>query len=301
MPKWMMLIPLLLLEFVQVAFTLSAMRLRAFCSEPNRIGVVGGSHSRLASEGGRITLTCCMPGTTNGHDQELLVWFDPQGKELTNHFTNPHSKSEHTAYSLPDYRSRNHLVTMLVIQQFNMDDAGVYSCRKGDPRSTIEPATVSIDARPRLLADYVPLPPISPENSGAAVVAGRPAFVPLEEGRNGEIACRINPNIPIEQVHLTWYFQGRQLIAPASVMIDSEQRGSSRIPIENIFNENFNEDSSPIELETTGLTREHQLMEASQQYEAAHGRPVSMDPAELGLRIVDHGQASLTLQILVFI
>ncbi|KAF6769535.1 hypothetical protein AHF37_12525 [Paragonimus kellicotti] len=189
---------------------------------------------------------------------------------------------------------------MLVIQQFNMDDVGVYSCRKGDPKSTIEPATVSIDARPRLLADYIPLPPISPENSGAAVVAGRPAFVPLEEGRNGEIACRINPNIPIEQVHLTWYFQGRQLIAPASVMIDSEQRGSSRIPTEHIFNENYNEESTPIELESTGLVHERQLMEASQQYEAAHGRPVSMDPAELGLRISDHGQASLTLQIFVF-
>lgn len=91
----------------------SVMALRAFCSKPNAVSIVGGAHSRLVNEGARVTLTCCMPGVSNGHDHEQLVWIGPKGTELANHFSVPHSRADHLAYSVPDFRSPNHLVRVM--------------------------------------------------------------------------------------------------------------------------------------------------------------------------------------------
>ncbi|VDP68354.1 unnamed protein product [Echinostoma caproni] len=264
------------------------MALRAFCSKPNTISVVGGAHSRLINEGGRVTLTCCMPGVSNGHDHEQLIWVGPSGEELANHFSTPHTRTEHFAYSVPDFRSPNHLVTLLVIQNFRMEDAGEYTCRKANPKHTVEPVSVSVIPRPRLLAEFIPLASTHPEDSGSAVVAGRPVFVVLEEGRSGQLTCRRNPQFRPDQVQITWYFQGRQLIAPSMAI----PRPKHLLSIGN-QNPSSRPNGSPLtqaELELAQLEKEKQLLEASRRVGVVGDRPVSLDPAELGISILDDGQ-----------
>ncbi|KAG5443040.1 3-oxoacyl-[acyl-carrier-protein] synthase [Clonorchis sinensis] len=291
MIRWIFhLVTLFVLEYFQEGSALSATQLQAFCSTPNTASIVGGSHRRLVTEGGRITLTCCMPGSSSGHDHEQLTWFDPRGRELTNHFANPLHKNEHATYSIPDFRSPNHLVTMLVIQRFELTDTGGYTCRKGNIESTVIPAVVMLDQRPRLLADYNPLPPSNPEDSGAAVVAGRPVFVALEEGRQGEITCRINQNNPVGEVHLTWYFQGRQLIAPA-LALNGKELGQTQLSYtEPSLNDMFNPQYSSVNGDLARVAKTTEFLQPSRRYDMLHGRPVSVDPAELGIRILDNGQ-----------
>ncbi|TPP62596.1 28S ribosomal protein S9 [Fasciola gigantica] len=264
------------------------MALRAFCSKPNTISIVGGAHSRLVNEGGRVTLTCCMPGMSNGHDHEQLIWIGPGGRELANHFSAPHSRAEHVAYSVPDFRSPNHLVTMLVIQSFQMEDIGEYTCRKANPRETEDPVSVMIIPRPRLLADFIPLAPTNAEDSGSAVVVGRPVFVVLEEGRSGQLACRRNPQFRPDQVQITWYFQGRQLIAPAMAI----PRPKHLLPVngQGHFNK-LNENShTQAEFELAQLEKEKEMLEASRRVGIVGDRPVSLDPSELGISILEDGQ-----------
>ncbi|THD25621.1 Fasciclin-2 [Fasciola hepatica] len=266
----------------------SVMALRAFCSKPNTISIVGGAHSRLVNEGGRVTLTCCMPGMSNGHDHEQLIWIGPGGRELANHFSAPHSRAEHVAYSVPDFRSPNHLVTMLVIQSFQMEDIGEYTCRKANPRQTEDPVSVMIIPRPRLLADFIPLAPTNAEDSGSAVVVGRPVFVVLEEGRSGQLACRRNPQFRPDQVQITWYFQGRQLIAPAMAI----PRPKHLLPVngQGHFNK-LNENSlTQAEFELAQLEKEKEMLEASRRVGIVGDRPVSLDPSELGISILEDGQ-----------
>ncbi|CAL8084774.1 unnamed protein product [Calicophoron daubneyi] len=297
MIRWLILTVLWIEFSTTVINCLSPTRLRAFCSTPDTIGVVGGNHDRLVTEGGRVTLTCCMPGDTHGHDHEQLVWFDPQNQELTNHFANPNPYPDfHVAYSVPDFRSTNHLVTNLVIQNFRKQDSGQYSCRKADPRNSVPPVAVSLAIRPRLLVDFAPMAPEDPADSGAAVVAGPPVFVALEEGRPGQIECHLNPTIPSNEIQLTWYFQGRQLIAPAHAIVRTEQTRPIGLEFESEGRVGANEKLRLLTAES-GLVNEGQRSPAERPYESGGLRPVSLDPAELGIHFTDRGQVLNILNV----
>ncbi|CAH8623164.1 unnamed protein product [Heterobilharzia americana] len=252
------------------------------------ISIIGGEQRRLVTEGGRVTLICCVPGKTNGHDHEQLVWNGPDGKELVNYFSSPISESQHIAYSVPEFHSKGYLITMMVIQKFRAEDSGQYTCRNMNPSSTVLPASVFIDVRPRLLADFIPLPPSTPEDSGSPVVAGIAVSVALEEGRRGEILCRINSKLKPNNVHITWFFQGRQLIAPSIVMQQIGQKSlsnannlSNQIPISGV--ENSEMFLSP--------SQERSYTSASNRlYTEQLNRPVALDPGELGIQITQNGQ-----------
>lgn len=86
------------------------LRTKNICSSRDKVSIIGGEQRRLVTEGGRVTLICCVPGKSNGHDHEQLVWNSPDGKELANYFSNPISDNQHTAYSVPDFHSKDHLV-----------------------------------------------------------------------------------------------------------------------------------------------------------------------------------------------
>lgn len=102
----------LLLPFVS---SLSDSSLDAYCSHNGQIGLVGGGHNRFVVEGGHVTLTCCTPGHTSGHDHEQLAWYDPDGNEVPNHFANHNMNAAiNPIYYIPDYRRRDHLVRVVI-------------------------------------------------------------------------------------------------------------------------------------------------------------------------------------------
>ncbi|CAH8649611.1 unnamed protein product [Schistosoma curassoni] len=264
------------------------LRTKNICSSRDKVSIIGGEQRRLVTEGGRVTLICCVPGKSNGHDHEQLVWNSPDGKELANYFSNPISDNQHTAYSVPDFHSKDHLITMMVIQKFQAKDSGQYTCRNTHPSSTALPASVFIDVRPRLLADFIPLPPSNVEDSGSAVVAGVAVSVALEEGRRGEIKCRVNSQLNLDSVQLTWFFQGRQLITPSIVMKQTGQNNLFKVnntSLENPLTEIENPDIFP------PSSHERNFASGSNQlFTEQLNRPVALDPEELGIQISQNGQ-----------
>ncbi|CAH8650553.1 unnamed protein product [Heterobilharzia americana] len=134
-----------LIYLCQRSEALFHMKTKILCSNPDQISIIGGEQRRLVTEGGRVTLICCVPGKTNGHDHEQLVWNGPDGKELVNYFSSPISESQHIAYSVPEFHSKGYLITMMVIQKFRAEDSGQYTCRNMNPSSTVLPASVFID------------------------------------------------------------------------------------------------------------------------------------------------------------
>ncbi|KAH8864438.1 cell adhesion molecule [Schistosoma japonicum] len=265
---------------------------KSVCSNSDQVSVIGGDHRRLVTEGGRVTLICCVLGRSNGHDHEQLVWTGPDGKELVNYFSNPLSDNQHNAYSVPDFHSKDHLVTMMVIQKFHAKNSGQYTCRNTHPSSTALPASVLIDLRPRLLEDFTPLPPSSSEDSSSAVVAGVAVSVALEEGRRGEIVCRVNSKLNLNDVQLTWFFQGRQLITPSIVM---KQMGQKNVlNVKNFSHENYLAEVENSEMFSPFSNERSVTPESNQLYTEQLNRPVALDPAELGIQISQDGQVCLS-------
>ncbi|KAK4474363.1 hypothetical protein MN116_001526 [Schistosoma mekongi] len=261
---------------------------KSVCSNRDQVSIIGGDQRRLVTEGGRVTLICCVLGRSNGHDHEQLVWNGPDGKELVNYFSNPLSDDQHNAYSVPDFHLRDHLVTMMVIQKFQSKNTGQYTCRNTYHSSTALPASVFIDVRPRLLEDFIPLPPSSPEDSSSAVVAGVAVSVALEEGRRGEIVCRVNPKLNLNDVQLTWFFQGRQLITPSIVI---KQMGQKNIlKVKNFSHENHLAKVENSEMFLPSSNEGSITPESNQLYTEQLNRPVALDPEELGIQISQDGQ-----------
>ncbi|CAH8577450.1 unnamed protein product [Schistosoma turkestanicum] len=263
-------------------------RIENLCNNRDQVSIIGGEQRRLVTEGGRVTLICCVPGKSNGHDHEQLVWNSPDGKELVNYFSNPTSDNQHTAYSVPDFHSKDHLITMMVVQKFQAKDSGQYTCRNTHPSSTALPASVFIDVRPRLLADFIPLPPASSEDSGSAVVAGVAVSVALEEGRRGEITCRVNPELNVNDVQLTWFFQGRQLITPSIVMKQMGQKNLFKV--NNTGHENSLPEMKSADMFLPSSHDRSFTPESNQLFTEQLNRPVALDPAELGIQISHDGQ-----------
>ncbi|VDQ01492.1 unnamed protein product [Trichobilharzia regenti] len=279
---------LILVYLCQRSETFFHINTKTLCSNPDQISIIGGEQRRLVTEGGRVTLICCVPGKSSGHDHEQLIWNGPDGKELVNYFSTPISDSQHIAYSVPDFHSKDHLITMMVIQQFQADDSGQYTCRNAHPNSMALPASVTINVRPRLLAEFVPLPPTTPEDSESAVVAGVAVSVALEEGRRGEIVCRINPNLNVDDVQITWFFQGRQLVAPSIVMKQTEQKGLYKL--DNFSNKNQLPGVENSEMFLLPSQEKSYSMRPNRPYVEQLNRPIALDPGELGIHIKENGQ-----------
>lgn len=157
---------------------------------------------------------------------------------------------------------------MLVIQHFTLEDQGIYTCQKSNELNSLNSVQVNLIARPRLLLDFTPLPPIDSSKSSTPVVQGPPVSVELEIGHASNITCRINPKLE-SNVYLTWFFQGRQLIAPAFAI---------KQPI--------------IELKNFTALDNFDKFEINPSYSEQFQRPVALDPAELDINIYDNGQVS---------
>lgn len=138
-------------------------------------------------------------------------------------------------------------ISRLVVRDFEEDDKGTYTCGQrsddGSATSVAASAKVYLMMRPRLLADYVALLQPSSENGllddgggggggsggggisattfggSTSAVSGHRVSFPLEEGFEGRLVCSTNPNFA-GPIRVTWFYHGRQLIAPAAAMLE---------------------------------------------------------------------------------
>ncbi len=86
-----------------------------FCRNPNIVSIAGSAQSRMAPEGGRIVVVCCLPGNTSGHDHEQLVWSDPSGKPIINYFANSIQAAQSRKYAVPDFSEKDHIVSRDIV------------------------------------------------------------------------------------------------------------------------------------------------------------------------------------------
>lgn len=116
-PSYSNLLILILNQFICTFAwsTWEAPQSETYCLSPNVASVSGGSQGRLVPEGGRIVLTCCLPGNTTGHDHEQLIWTDPLGKSIINYFSHAAQAGNGQAYTVPDFSEKNKLVSGLTI------------------------------------------------------------------------------------------------------------------------------------------------------------------------------------------
>ncbi|KAL7057903.1 hypothetical protein AAHC03_016995 [Spirometra sp. Aus1] len=242
----------------------------------------------MVTEGGRIVLTCCLPGNVSGHDHEQLVWTNPKGHLIINYFSNAGQASQSKAYAVPDFTEKNRLMTRLVVRRFSEADAGNYKCSKGSDNGVLSDK-VYLMMRPRLLADFPALEHVEEDDSGASsVVTGHRVSVPLEEDTEGRLVCRTNPNFS-GPIRVTWFYHGRQLIGPAAALLDEV--------------ENLGDRTGPgfLSADTTtsrqrqsfvpGLERPTGVSpKPPKKYIDAMFQPVVIDPAELGVAIENDSQ-----------
>ncbi|BHF74968.1 hypothetical protein SprV_0501806000 [Sparganum proliferum] len=258
-----------------------------FCRNPGKVSIAGGSQNRMVTEGGRIVLTCCLPGNVSGHDHEQLVWTNPKGHLIINYFSNAGQASQSKAYAVPDFTEKNRLMTRLVVRRFSEADAGNYKCSKGSDNGVLSDK-VYLMMRPRLLADFPALEHVEEDDSGASsVVTGHRVSVPLEEDTEGRLVCRTNPNFS-GPIRVTWFYHGRQLIGPAAALLDEV--------------ENLGDRTGPGFLSADTTSRQRQSFvpglerptgaspKPPKKYIDAMFQPVVIDPAELGVAIENDSQ-----------
>ncbi|CUT99372.1 cell adhesion molecule [Echinococcus multilocularis] len=238
----------------------------------------------MVQEGGRIVLICCTLGNTSGHDHEQLLWTDSSQKPIINYFSNSVQAAQSRKYAVPDFSDRKHIISRLVVQDFNENDKGTYTCSRkstitGPPNPT--PAKVDLIMRPRLLADFTSL---SRTETDEVVMTGYRVSVPLEEGLEGGLVCRTNPTFN-GPVRVTWFYHGRQLIGPAASM--SEEFDLPK--------------TSDHKESKKNRQRKHQTRDSTLQMGGRGGsplkklsdavfRPAVVDPAELGVSLENNSQ-----------
>ncbi|EUB63200.1 hypothetical protein EGR_02004 [Echinococcus granulosus] len=175
-------------------------------------------------------------------------------------------------------------LSRLVVQDFNENDKGTYTCSRkstitGPPNPT--PAKVDLIMRPRLLADFTSL---SRTETDEVVMTGYRVSVPLEEGLEGGLVCRTNPTFN-EPIRVTWFYHGRQLIGPAASMsegVDLPKASDHKERKKNRQRKHQTRDST-LQMGGRGGSPLKKLSDAV-------FRPAVVDPAELGVSLENNSQ-----------
>ncbi len=89
----------------------------SYCTDRNAISIQGQPDTRMVAEGGRIVVTCCLPGNTSGHDHEQLTWTDPKGQPIINYFANAVQAAQGHTYAVPDFSEKDRLVSSAITWQ----------------------------------------------------------------------------------------------------------------------------------------------------------------------------------------
>ncbi|KAL3313621.1 Potassium voltage-gated channel subfamily C member 4, partial [Cichlidogyrus casuarinus] len=204
------------------------------CRDRTKVSIFGPEKNRLVSEGARVSLTCCYPAKNHGQDPDQLRWVDNNGKEVFDYFKSEESISDKgMAYFLTDYSKPEFLVSHLVLNNFTSINAGDYKCTPGPTfAKRVNANTVNLQVRPRLLKDFIPMPPNDRASAEDSMVAGyqRVYFKKVKE--EARLSCRKYTNtLSADQITITWYFEGRRLALPQRIFLP-EQEESEELEIE---------------------------------------------------------------------
>lgn len=154
------------------------------------------------------------------------------------------------------------------------------------------PAKVMLMMRPRLLADFPSPPPEEDDEISASIANGHRVSVPLEEGGEGYLECRTNPNFK-GPIRVTWFYHGRQLIGPAASMLDEVSSISAEEEERNYRSTWGSRQRSPqFNVDSVGPDRSN-VDKPPKKYLDTMFRAVVVDPAELGVTIEKDSQVSV--------